>query len=217
MMANAPEIVLIGGGGHARVLLDALRSSGDSRSIGVLDADSERAGSFLYDVPILGNDDLLPELARSGTHIFAISVGGTRENAPRKMLFERARELGLEPLTVIHPTAIVSGWATIGAGCQILPGAIVNPGARLGANVIVNSGAIIEHDCVVGDHAHIATGACLSGGVKVGPLAHVGSGATVRQLITIGAASVVGSGAVVVKNVAPSAVVAGVPAKELLR
>lgn len=214
-MPNAAEIVIIGGGGHARVLIDAIRASNDLREIVVLDADEGRAGTALMDAQIIGGDVLLEELARRGTRYFAVGVGGTRNNGPRADLFERARGLGLEPLTILHPNAIVSRWTKVGPGCQILAGAIVNAGATLGKNVIVNTGAIVEHDCQVGDNVHIATGARLASTVKVGARAHIGAGAVVRQLITIGEHSVVGAGAVVVKNVASSAVVAGVPAKEL--
>lgn len=217
MMADPPQILFIGGGGHARVLLDALREMGDKRRVGVLDQDPQRAGSTLLDAPVLGGDELLDRFVREGSTAFVVAVGGTSNNRPRSALFERAVQLGLEPVTIVHPRAIVSRWATIGAGTQILAGAIVNAGARLGTNVIVNTAAVVEHDCIVGDHVHIATGACLASTVRVDERAHVGAGAVVRQLISIGAEGVVGAGAVVVKNVAAGCVVAGVPAKELQR
>lgn len=217
-MGEVPKIVLLGGGGHARVLIDAIRASGETRSIGILDADPVRTGSLVLGIPIVGEDLLLGDLACSGTKAFAVAMGGTRgarDNGPRSRLFEYAVSLGLEPLSICHPSAVVSVWAVVGPGSQILPGAIVNAGTILGRNVIVNSGAVVEHDCTIGDHAHIATGACLASTVTVGHHAHVGAGAVVRQMISIGAEAVVGAGAVVVKNVESATVVAGVPAKEL--
>ncbi|HTA38638.1 MAG TPA: acetyltransferase [Candidatus Acidoferrales bacterium] len=213
-MDEAPDIVIIGAGGHASVLIDALRASGDVRTIGAIDADRGRIGRAIFDVPVLGDDTLLPELAASGTRLFAIGVGGTRDNAPRARLFEAAIALGLQPVTIVHPAATISRYAHVGAGAQILAAAVVNASARIGKNVIVNTGAVVEHDCVVGDHAHISTGACLASTVTVGTGAHVGVGAAVRQSIVIGADAVVGAGAVVVKDVAAGAVVTGVPAKE---
>lgn len=214
-IAEIAEIVLIGGGGHARMLIECLRAASDTRSLCILDSDRARIGTELDGVRIVGDDAFLDELVRGGTRGFAVAVGGTRDNGPRSRIFERAIGLGLEPVTIVHPRAIVAGNTSIGGGCQILPGAIVNPGSVLGRNVIVNSGAIVEHDCTIGDHVHIASGACLASTVSVARLAHIGSGAIVRQVLSIGAAAVVGAGAVVVKDVAAMTVVVGVPAKEL--
>lgn len=215
MRERAPEVVLIGGGGHARVLLDALHAAGETRALGVLDADRALHGTRLLGVPVLGDDALLAELAGAGTRWFAVAFGGVRDNAPRRRAYDAAVALGLEPLTIVHPRATASSFARLGPGVQLLPGAIVNAGAELGCNVIVNSGAIVEHDCRVGDHVHLATGARLAGGVVVGAGAHVGAGAVVRELVIIGEGAVAGAGAVVIRDVRPSAVVAGVPAKEL--
>lgn len=216
-MPEKPSIVLIGGGGHARVLIDALRAAGETGSIAVLDRDPAQTGTQVLDATILGGDELLEQLAANGVRRFAVAVGGTKNNAPRAALYRRALDLGLEPAVIIHPRAVVSPWATIGPGCQILAGAVVNAGAVLGANVIVNTGAIVEHDCRIGEHVHIATGAKLASTVTVGDRAHVGAGSVVRQVLTIGEDAVVGAGAVVVKNVSAATVVAGVPAKELSR
>lgn len=218
MTLEIPDVILIGGGGHARVLVDTLRCSAPRLSVAVLDSEPSRVGQMVLDTRIIGDDAILPALKERGTKYFAVAMGGARgavDNRPRALLFERIVELGLEPLTIVHPSAVVSKWAEIGAGCQLLPGSIVNAGARLGRNVIVNSGAVVEHDCSLADHTHVATGARLASTISIGARAHIGAGAVVRQLITIGADSIVAAGAVVVKNVSEGAVVAGVPAKEL--
>lgn len=211
---SVPEIVIIGGGGHATVLIDSLRAAGEKRVMAVLDADASGHGTSICGVPVIGGDDLLETLARSGTHSFFVGVGGTSDNRPRARLYEKAKRLGLAPVTIRHPSAIVSPDATIGEGCQILPGAIVNARAVLGENVIVNSGAVVEHDCVIGDHTHIATGALLASTVRIGKFAHISIGAVVRQVIKIGNGAVVGAGAVVIKDVEENTIVVGVPAKE---
>lgn len=210
-----PRCVIVGGGGHARVVLDSLQLSDAATAEAVVDADRARWGGEVLGVPVVGGDDRLIELRRAGVTHFVVGVGGVGDNRPRRRLFELALAAGLLPLTVIHPSAICSRWAGVGPGTVLLPSAIVNAGARVGANVIVNSGAIVEHDCVIGDHVHIATGARLASTVRVGDGAHIGAGATVRQGMTIGAAAIVGAGAVVVRDVAPGATVAGVPARPL--
>ena len=193
-MAEPPQLVLVGAGGHARVLIDALRCAGYTGSVAALDSDESRYGTSVLGIEVVGGDAMLETFARSGSRYFAVAVGGTRDNGPRAGLYERATSLGLAAMTIVHPQAVVSQAATVGAGTQILAGAIVNPGARLGCNVIVNTAAVVEHDCDVGDHAHVATGALLASTVTVGTGAHIGIGAVVRQSLTIGAGAVVARG-----------------------
>ena len=216
MTATKPiNCVLLGAGGHAGVLIDAIQSGSIARIHGILDPDSSRWGKDLLGVRILGADDLLPEMVNEGVTHFVIGVGSTGNNRPRQRLYQLGCSHKLKPLTVIHPGAFCSGQASVGAGAQLFVGSITNSQAVLGCNVIVNSGAIVEHDCVIGDHAHIATGAVLASTVKVGELAHIGPGATVRQLVSIGKETVVGAGAAVVQDIPDKVVVAGVPAQIL--
>ena len=216
-MATDAQIrhVILGGGGHAKVLVDALLACGPVQHCGILDRDQSLWGTDLLGVPVLGGDDLLPELVRRGVTHFIVGLGGVGDNRPRRRLFELGLEHGLTPLTLRHPAAICSPFATIGVGSVVYPAAVVNAGAVVGVNVIVNTGAIIEHDCVIGDHVHVATGAGIASTVKVEAEAHIGAGATLRQRITVGEGAIVGAGAVVVKDVEPWTVVVGVPARVL--
>lgn len=207
--------VILGGGGHARVLIDSLQAAGSTVPCVILDANSSRRGATLLGVEVAGGDELLPELIERGAQFFVVAVGSTGDARPRRALYELGLSHGLQPLTVRHPSAVCSPWASAGAGLQLLPLSVVNAGARLGDNVIVNTGAIVEHDCEVGDHAHVATGARLASTVRIGAGAHVGAGAIIRQGITVGDGAVIGAGAVVVRDVEARTVVVGVPARFL--
>ena len=212
-MNRKTSCILLGAGGHARMLLECLHFSPDVKVAGILDPSSSLMGSYVHGVPVLGDDSLLGDIYKQGVSHFVVGIGGIGNNLPRKKMFEMALGFGLIPLDVKHPTAILSPFAVYGKGCQFLPGSIVNTGVVLGSNVIVNSGAIIEHDCVLADHVHVATGAKLAGTVRVGEGAHIGAGATVRQGIVIGEYAIIGLGAAVVKDVPPRTTVMGVPAK----
>lgn len=213
MKTGKINCVILGGGGHAKVLIDALQMSGAAIPRAVLDPDPSRWGQSLWGVPILGGDDLLPELKGRGIGYFTVGLGSVGDSQPRKRLFDLGVSFHLKPLSVIHPSAVFSRRVKMGEGSQIFPGSVVNAGAALGVNVIINSGAVVEHDCVVGDHVHVATGAHLAGAVRIGAGAHIGIGATVKQGIAIGESAVVGAGAVVVKDVLLHTLVVGVPAR----
>lgn len=209
------RVVLLGAGGHARVVIELLRAAGGFELDGALDPRRELWGTEVDGVPVLGGDELLPERREAGVTGAAVALGGARDTSPRRRLYELVLSTGLRPVAAVHPAAIVSPSAIVGDGPTIMASAVVGAAARLGDNVLVNTGAIIEHDCVIAAHAHVATGARLAGGVSVGEGAHVGLGACVNEGVRIGAGATVGSGAVVVRDVQPGAVVAGVPARPL--
>lgn len=212
---KTPLCLIFGGGGHARVVIDCLKTSYIAKPYAVLDANPSLWGKELLGVPIRGGDELVPELVREGTTHFIVGVGSVGDSNPRRRLFEFGVSHGLVPLTVSHPSAVCSAWSRVGAGSVLFPKSVVNAGAVLGSNVIINTGAIVEHDCIIGDHVHIATGARLGGGIYIGEGVHVGIGACVRQCIRIGRNAIVAAGAVVVDDIPDGVVVAGVPARIL--
>lgn len=213
MIAPTEPYLILGGGEHARVLIDALLDAGAPAPAAVLDADPARWGQDIFGVPIAGGDDLIAGFLARGVAYFLVGLGGVADNRPRLRLFEIGLAQGLSPARFVHPRAHVSARADLGPGAQVMPLAVVQTGARLADNVLVNTGAIVEHDCVIGPHAHIATGARLAGTVRVGAGAHVGAGAVVRQGTSIGAFALVGAGAVVVGPVPEAALALGVPAR----
>lgn len=211
------RVVGIGAGGHAKVLIDILRLRGEVEVIGLTDPDPVRWNTSIAGVPVLGDDRLLPVLFAQGVSGAFVGVGGVGDNRLRQRLYEQARTIGFQMISLFHPHAIIAASAVLGSGLMIMANAVVNPEASLGDNVIINTGAIVEHECQVGAHVHVAPGAVLSGGVRVGDGVHLGAGAVVRQHLTIGPWAIVGAGAVVTKDVSFDTTVVGIPARPLIR
>jgi sugar O-acyltransferase (sialic acid O-acetyltransferase NeuD family) len=205
------ELVLIGAGGHARVVLDAMRLCGMQVS-GVI---AREVPAVAFPVRFLGDDQHLGKLPRSVRLV--MGVGGSGSPAHRRTLFERAKSLGFGFQTVVHPAATLADDVVLGEGCQVMAGVVVQAGTQLGANVIVNSGAVIDHDGRIGDYVHIAPGAVLAGGVAVGSGTLIGTGASVVPNASIGADTVIGAGAVVVGDIPAGVVAYGVPCRVVSR
>jgi len=213
--SSLPKCVVIGGGGHAAVLIDSIRCAGVADPVAVLDPDAALRGKTVMGVAVAGSDDRIADMVNDGITLFCVGMGsiGADAAAVRKRLFDNAHAAGLIPLSVIHPTAFVSKALVLGDGATVLANATIAARATLGRNVIVNNGATAEHDCMIGDHAHIATGAVLAGNVTVGALSHVGANAVVRQFVSIGERAMIGAGAVVIEDVPDGTTVIGNPAR----
>lgn len=198
------QVMVIGGSGHARVIIDAILSCGD-QVVGILD-DGIPAGTRVLGVPVLGK---VTDYIRFSEYRYVIAIGN---NDVRRHIAEK---LDVEWYTLIHPTAYVSRFAQVGEGSVIMAHAAVNAGAVVGRHCIVNTGAIVEHDNRVNDFAHLSPSAALSGAVTVGECTHIGIGAVVRNNITITDNCVIGAGAVVVKDIMESGTYVGIPARKL--
>ena len=178
--------IVLGGGGHTAVLIEAMRAAGFDIARAILDPDPSLRGQDVLGVPVIGGEELLPKMRDQGADCFLVGLGTAGTGERRRRVFDYGLSCRLEPLSVVHPAAVISPSAQLGPGCQVLAGAVVHTRAILGSNVLVNCGAIVEHDCVIGDDVHIATGAKLAGGVSVGDGTLIGLGACVRQGIHIG-------------------------------
>lgn len=212
MSATAPAVVILGAGGHARVVLSLLRALG--RDVAGCIAPSSPDASWPADLPWLGDDAILARLDPAITEL-ANGIGSTGDPARRIAAYNSACAAGFRFPVLVHPGAIVDATALPGPGTQVMAGAILQTGVRTGRNVIVNTGAVIDHDCDIGDHVHLAPGTRLSGSVTVGAGAHLGTGAVAIQNLRIGAGALVAAGAVVLEDVPPGARVAGTPARPM--
>lgn len=202
------RLVLLGAGGHAKVLIDALEQSG-AAIVGIADADSARWGKQLLGRNIEGGDEWVLKQPAASIHLVNAVGSVDRDSLERRQaLFERFRRRGYRFAQVVHPAAVVSTRAVLGEGVQVLAGAIVQIDARIGANSLINTRAAVDHDCDVGMHVHIAPGAVLSGAVTVGDGVHIGTGAVVKQGVRIGEGALIGAGAIVLRDVPPRATIA---------
>ena len=211
MTKKLDEIILLGGGGHAKVLIDLINTSMQFEISGILDTQLE-IGTKVLNVPVLGDDDLLSGLYSKGIKNVCIAIGSVKDNARRRILFDKVKQMGLLVPYLLHPQAIISKNVRFSEGVQIMAGVNVQTDSLFKENTIINTGAIIEHDCSIGSHVHICPGAVISGGCTVGDGAFIGAGATVMQEINIGKCVTVAAGAVVVKDVPDRSMVKGVPA-----
>jgi acetyltransferase EpsM len=205
------RIVVIGGGEHARVLIEAARSRSSLHEVlGFVDPEACEETTRRLGVPRLGGEEAL-ERHRGVLGILGFAALESRNRREEAVTRLSSRLDGWA--TVVHSSAWVSPTATVGEGTVIMAGAVVQTGARIGAHCVINTGAIVEHDADLGAHVQLAPGATLGGSVRIGSLAYIGVGAVVRDHIAIGAGATVGMGAVVVRDVVAGALVMGVPAR----
>ena len=210
MTQSANRCLILGAGGHAKVVIEAVRASGVVDIVGIVDAAA--ASSHVLGVPVIGRDEDLPRLRAEGVTMALVALG---TNLHRFRIGTYLRSLGYDLPTVIHPTAFVSPSARIADGAVVMARAVVGTDTSVGALAIVNTAAVIDHDGIIGSSAHVAPGCALAGNVQVGERALVGVGSAVCPGIRIGADAVVGAGSAVVANVEAGAVVGGVPARRL--
>ena len=176
------QIVLIGGGGHCKSVIDVIEQEGSFEIAGIVDK-PELFGSSILGYPVIGSDLDLKNLAKKYRNAM-ITVGQIKSPLLRIKLYELANESGFLP-SVISPTAYMSKHSKIGNGSVVMHNATVNANVSIGDNCIINSKALIEHDCYVSNHCHISTNAIVNGNVKIESNCFIGSSATIRESITI--------------------------------
>ncbi|UZE07944.1 acetyltransferase [Pseudomonas corrugata] len=200
------RLAIFGASGHGKVVADTAESIGWESVVFFDDAWPSVEQNSIW--PIEGNAEVLfAKLEQFSGVIVAIGDNRIRQTKIRDLI-----KLNARLVTLVHPAATVSRYATIGTGSVVFAGAIVGAGARIGEGAILNTACSIDHDCVLGDAVHISPGAHLAGGVTVGDLSWIGIGACIKQQIKISDDVVVGAGAAVVKDISAGQMVVGVPA-----
>ncbi|WP_017548156.1 acetyltransferase [Salinicoccus carnicancri] len=204
------EIVLIGNGGHSKVIQAMIERTDEYVLRGILDDSIEKyteTNGVFYD-----NSNTIEDY--KGNYSFVVAIG---DNETRKNVIEKSTLTDNDFVSVLDTTSIISPDVQIGVGTVIMPGAVVNPGAKIGKHSIINTRAVVEHDNTIDDFVHISPGATLAGTVTVKEATHVGAGSTVIPNTTIHQNTVIGAGSVVTHDIQHNSVVVGVPAKVIKR
>lgn len=213
--SNRKPVILLGAGGHARVLISLLRLI-DRPIAALLDDDPHKLNTTLDGIPITTPIDALTQHPPDTVELVN-AIGSAHRPTARQALYEKYTQAGYAFATLLHPAAIIAPQANIQAGAQVMAGAVIQANATLHPNCLINTAASIDHDTTVGMHTHIAPGVTICGGVTLGPCCHIGAGTTVVQGIRLGSSVVVGAGATVLSDIPNNQIVAGTPAKSLDR
>lgn len=205
------KIILVGGGGHCKVIIDIIKSTNEYEIVGI--TDNNGIGTKILDIPIIGDDSILKELFNKGVKNAFICIGALNNILVRDKIYNNLKNLGFNIPKLIHKNAVVSPYTVINDGTCVMAGAVINPGSEIGENCIVNTSSVVEHDCFIGRNTHISPRSCISGGCRIGDNCHIGAGSSVIQGINIGNHVVVGAGAAVIRNLGDMVTAVGVPAK----
>ncbi len=202
------DLIIIGAGGHGRVIADIGQKLGIYNSIAFLD-DGEAKESM--GLPIIGKTNEIEKYAMVADIFVAIGNSKIREEYIEKLL-----SVGASVPTLIHPSAVIGSCVEIGVGSAVMAGTVINPCSKLGKGVILNTSSSVDHDCVIGDYCHIAVGVCVAGTVKLGNRVWLGAGSAIKNNVNICEDCIIGAGAVVVKDIEEKGTYIGVPAKRML-
>lgn len=206
---NNKKLLLIGGGGHCKSVLDTILKNNDYSEIGIIEKDSN-SGDILG-IPVIGCDDDL-EYFFSQDYLYAFITVGSIENPKiRIKLYELIQKIGFEIPNIIDNTASVSRYTKLGKGIFIGKQAVVNAGSSISDCAIINTSSVIEHDCTIGEFANVAPGAVICGNVTVEKNTHIGAKSVIRQGLKVGSNTTIGMGSIVTKNVESNVLAYGNP------
>ena len=197
-MPLSKPVLILGGGGHASVLVDALKLNSID-IIGVVDPVLEKGSTVFNDVLVLGNEESVSQY-NSSELLLVNGLGPSPKRSNREDLNRKFLDLGYEFCSVIHPSALISPNVKLKMGVQVMAGAVIQSGCEIGFNTVVNTGAIVDHDCILGDYCHLAPGAILCGGVETGSYVFIGTGAKIIENLLLEDRSLVAAGATLRKN-----------------
>lgn len=210
-MKEKREIIIIGTGGHAKLLVDIVEESGNYKIVGFTSKESEEGTFCGY--PLLGDDSVLVDHLKKGVEYVALGVGAFKNNRLRKEIFERTKDLGFKVATLIHPSSTISRSAIIKEGAVIFSGVIINNHVEIGQNTIVATGSTIDHESVVASHVLVSAGVTIGAYTKIEEGVLCALGSKIVSGVQIGKDILIGAGAVVVRDISAKGTYVGIPAK----
>lgn len=209
------NILLIGGGGHCKSVLDTILRNYNFDKIGIIDI-KDNIGKNILGIPIIGSDEDVEYFYKKKQYKYAfITLGSIGNTNKRKCLFNNVLKYGFDVPNIIDSSAIIGKEVILEQGIFIGKRTIVNSGSIIKNGVIINTGAILEHDCSVGEFAHISPGTVICGGVNIGNRTHIGANSVIRQGLNIGSDNIVGIGSVVVSDILNNKLCYGNPCREV--
>jgi sugar O-acyltransferase (sialic acid O-acetyltransferase NeuD family) len=212
-LGKPKRVIILGAGGHGRVVLDILLQAGLHHIAGFLDNNADIHGRRVDGIPVLGSINDLADLAvQHGCDAVVVAIG---DNGARRGLARRVDAIGLDLINAIHPSAALANTATFGRNVVVAAGVVVCAHCQIGNSVILNTGCIVDYQTMIGEGSHVCPGVRIAGRVKVEPGAFIGIGATIIPKITLGCESIIGAGSVVIGDVPALATVVGVPARSI--
>lgn len=210
------KLLLVGGGGHCRSVLDCVLRAGAYDALGIVEREGT-AEKTVLGVPVVGYDADLPRLLADGWQYAAVTLGSIGATTRRRALYQQLKALGFQFPVIADPSAVISSHAELAEGAFIGKRAVINAGSSVGVCAILNTGSVVEHDCTVGDFVHVSPGAVICGAVQAEANAHIGAGAAVMQGIHIGQNAIIGAGSVIIRNIPADCTVVGNPGRILER
>lgn len=208
------KLILVGGGGHCKVVLSQIKKLKEFEIIGIVD-NYKPIGSPINGVNIIGTDEDLKKFYEKGIKYALITVGSIKDNFIRYKLYKMVKEIGFILPTIISPSSIIDETVNIDEGTVIMPNCVIDANSCIGVNCIINSSTTIGHDCIISNHCHIAPGVHIAGGVEIDELTFIGIGATIIQGIKIGKNVTIGAGSIISKNIFNNIITVGYPAKNI--
>jgi UDP-perosamine 4-acetyltransferase len=208
------DLIIVGNGGHAKVVIDILEERGEYNILGIITKNkSDEIGIGCYE--ILGDDNLLKELFNKGVKVAVMGIGGYTDNSLRKRIYENLKKIGFQVISAIHPTASISRTVLMGEGNVVFSGVVINPYVRLGNNIIVATGSTIDHDTVIKDHSFISAGVTVGAETKIEEEVLLALGSKVISGVTICKGAMIGAGCVITGNICEPGTYVGVPGKRI--
>ena len=203
---NSSGIVIYGGGGHGKSVIELVIALGTYTILGIID-DGLEINDTIMNIPVLGGQEILPKLSSKGIYQAVNAVGGIGDINSRKNVFNKLKDSGFNCPSVVHPAAFIEPSANIEDGIQVFPKAYVGSEVQIGFGSIINTGAIVSHECIIGAYANISPGAILAGNVRIGESVLVGMGVTINLNVEVGNGARIGNGATIKSDVPENGII----------